>query len=71
MELNLKEEEMRPFMFSVLVVIASIAAVIVFLLTGGSAEFYIVAVIAVALGIYLASIIPKAEQKQAARKQKK
>ncbi|MDE1850813.1 MAG: hypothetical protein KGH54_03405 [Candidatus Micrarchaeota archaeon] len=42
-----------------------------FIVTGGSAIFYIVAVIAVALGFYINYYLSKTEQEQPARKAKK
>lgn len=53
------KHEMQAFMFSIGVIVLSVVAVIAFILSGGSVFFYIFAVLAVALGLYMAYHISK------------
>lgn len=48
------EHESRAFMFSTGVIVLTIIAIIAFAVSGGSIIFYVFAVLAVALGLYMA-----------------
>ncbi len=52
--IDLEEHEKRPFMLSGLVVLLSLIAIVLFFVTNAGILFYIVALVAIILGIYLA-----------------
>lgn len=69
------QHEMQAFAFSLGVIVLSIIAIAAFVFSGGSAFFYLFAVLAVALGLYMAYHISKtparAEEKNTRKKQSK
>ncbi len=52
--IKLEEHEKKPFMLSGAVVILSLIAIIVFFVIGAGVLFYLIALVAIVLGIYLA-----------------
>lgn len=65
--IDLEEHEKRPFMLSGLVVLLSVIAIVLFFVTSAGILFYIVALVAIVLGLYLAyHIAQEAKTRKAA-----
>lgn len=62
---------MRAFTFSIGVIVLSGVAVILFVLTGGSWIFYVFALLAIALGFYMAWHISQAPAQTPAKSTRK
>ncbi len=57
----LSETEMKPLALAIAVLALSIIAIAAFVMTGGSAVFYITVVIALIAGFYMAYYVSRAE----------
>jgi peptidoglycan/LPS O-acetylase OafA/YrhL len=57
----LSETEMRPLALAIAVLVLSIMAIAAFVMTGGSAAFYIIVAIALIAGFYMAYYVSRAE----------
>lgn len=65
----LSEADMKPLALAVVVLALSIGAIAAFAMSGGSAAFYIIVVVALIAGFYMAYYVSKAEAvPKAARK---
>ncbi len=75
MQLNLdfieNEHEKQAFMFSVGVIGLSVIAVLAFVFSGGSIFFYIFAILAVALGLYMSYHLSKTPESTNQKPEKK
>ena len=60
---NISEEERRLFTLAVGVVALSVISVIAFALTRGGVVFYVIALIALGLGLYMAYLLSRGSEK--------
>ncbi len=65
------EHEKRAFAFALGVLVLSVIAIVVFAVTGNSIIFYLFAVLAVALGLYMAYHVSNPPKQQAAKQPRK
>lgn len=67
--MNVSGKDRAPMYMSIAVVVLTILAIIAFALSGGSIEFYLIALIAIVVGFFMAYYVSKPEK--AVKKQKR